>query len=104
MRFHAQRITPACALYFLTFLAYVFGTRLDSLRGLGRRSLRKLWAGFTTMTTSKTRKSEFFPDAWKRFEAAVDAAAKHGPMHKTTKPQKAPSRPKTTSRKSGKPA
>ena len=30
---------------------------------------------------------ELLPDAWERFEKAVAAAAKHGPMHRITKPK-----------------
>ena len=33
----------------------------------------------------KTKEVEFEPDAWPRFERAVDAAVKSGPMHRTTK-------------------
>jgi hypothetical protein len=34
------------------------------------------------------------PDGWQRFEQAVDAAIKSGPMHKSAKAQKPARKPK----------
>lgn len=36
---------------------------------------------------------EVFPDAWERFERAVDAVSKSGPQHRITKPTDAASSP-----------
>lgn len=34
--------------------------------------------------SAKSDETEIRPDGWMRFERAVDAAVKSGPMHKTT--------------------
>jgi hypothetical protein len=44
------------------------------------------------------------PDAWDRFERAVDMAVARSPLHKAAKPKKAASRAKDSTRKTRKPA
>jgi hypothetical protein len=53
---------------------------------------------------SPIEEAELHPDAWNRFERAVDLAAKRSPSLKVAKPQKAMSRSKATSRKAHKTA
>jgi len=48
--------------------------------------------------------AELRPDAWARFERAVDLAANRSPVHKAAKPQKAASRGKPATRKARKKA
>jgi hypothetical protein len=38
---------------------------------------------------------EFEPDAWKRFERAVDVVAKSPPQHRTKKKKRSPRKKKT---------
>jgi hypothetical protein len=46
------------------------------------------------MSTKKDeRTEEILPDAWERFERAVDAAVKSGPKHKVRKDQTKPPAP-----------
>jgi len=48
---------------------------------------------------SKTQETDVRPDAWDRFERAVDVAANHSPLHKPAKPHKAASRSRTATAK-----
>jgi hypothetical protein len=48
--------------------------------------------------------SDLRPDAWDRFERAVDFAAQRTPLHKAAKAKKAPSRAKPATRKARKSA
>jgi hypothetical protein len=43
---------------------------------------------------------ELHPDAWKRFERAVDAAIKSGPQHRVAKKKKASSTKKVKTKSS----
>jgi hypothetical protein len=47
---------------------------------------------------TKATKSDEHPDAWQRFERAVDAAVKGGPKHRPSKPPGAKHTPKKLAR------
>jgi hypothetical protein len=51
-------------------------------------------------STDKIKDSDLRPDGWERFEAAVDAAIKSGPKHRTsTKPRLAKKKTRFKGRK-----
>ncbi len=58
------------------------------MRRVGMNVWRPLGARAMANTPNRTdAPPELRPDGWERFERAIDAAAKHGPIHRKAKPK-----------------